>query len=77
MPQTNHKRLQRLVEDEIGMRPKLQTCANIIRDAPPKSDAVSWEEWLARVWIANKAQLIASAVKRSTQQQSEGTEKKT
>lgn len=54
------RQLQRLAEDELGMRPILGHCANIMA-AAPRDPAHSREEHLARVFEANRDRLLASA----------------
>lgn len=59
------KRLQRLVEDELGSRPQLSTCANIVRDAKASRDpTMSTEEWVASLYLANVERWKASIERR-------------
>ncbi len=58
---TPWKRLQRLAEDELGIRPKLQTCCNIMRAAGPKPEPLSTEEWITTVFVTNLERIKASA----------------
>lgn len=57
---TPGRALQRLVEEEIGMRPKLQTCHNIMRDWV-RVPGATLEENLARAFEANRVRLEMSA----------------
>lgn len=61
---TPHRRLQRLAEDELGIRPKLQTCLNIMRDAS-RDLTLSMEEHIAQVFLENRDRLKASAEKKA------------
>ncbi len=71
MSATMHRRLQRLAEDELGKRPHLSTCANILRDAGPKPEPLSKEEWLSTVFVENIERLRASAEKKAAATQPE------
>lgn len=57
---STHRDLQRLTEDEIGRRPKLQFCLRLIQMNPKKEDETR-ETYLARLFLDNKDKLTASA----------------
>lgn len=57
--------LQRVTEDEIGLRPKLRTCYNIIDGAQPWPPGKT-EERAAALFIAHEQQLRNSAEDRAT-----------
>jgi len=61
---TKARALQRLAEDEIGMRPRLTVCYDVLRASvrePGRTD----EEHLARVFLANSERLRQSAYERA------------
>ena len=62
---TPGKRLQRLAEDELGIRPSLQGCQNIMRDAGPKPEPLSTEEWITTVFVENLERIKASAERKA------------
>ena len=62
---TPHRRLQRLAEDELGVRPKLQTCLNIMHDAT-RDLTLSMEEHIAQVFLENRERLLASGKKKAS-----------
>lgn len=64
------KSLQRLAEDELGVRPSLQGCHNIMRDAGTRPAQLSREEWLSTIFITNRDRLLASAERRADKQAS-------
>ncbi len=59
--------LQRLTEDEIGARPKLTTCHNIIRDAGAPIPGVTREERVSALYLANAELLKSSASRREAE----------
>ena len=63
------KRLQRLAEDELGMRPILGHC-NSLMDKAQKSPGHTMEEHVARVFEENRAFLQASAERKAGQSES-------
>jgi hypothetical protein len=70
--QRNARRLQRLAEDELGIRPKLTTCHNILRDTP-RNPLLSIEEQIAAMFLAHRDLLKASAERREASRQDQGT----
>ena len=56
--------LQRLTRDDLGVKPKLQGCHNIIRDHGPLPNG-SIEEKACRLFEAHRDQLKASGEKRA------------
>lgn len=60
------KELQRLVEDEIGARPKLIHCGRILA-GKPRVPGETREAFYARMWTENEAALRASAAQRAEQ----------
>lgn len=59
------KRLQKLAEDELGIRPSLQGCHNIMRDAGQKPSQLTTEEWLSTIFVENRERLKASAERKA------------
>lgn len=59
--------LQRLAEDELGIRPKLTTCHNIIRSAGYSPPGTPKEVHLAQVFEAYRDVLKQSAEVREAQ----------
>lgn len=57
---TAHRLLQRLVEDEIGEKPALQYCHNLIQQHPRK-EGEGKEEYISRIYLDNKESLALSA----------------
>ncbi len=61
------KDLQRMAEDELKVRPSLQGCHNIMRDAT-WNPVHSREEHVASVFLANRERLIASAERKTREE---------
>jgi hypothetical protein len=62
--QKNARELQRLAEDELGARPKLTACHDVLR-GHVRDPAQSREEHLATVFLAHRELLKASAERRA------------
>lgn len=60
---STHRDLQRLTESEIGRRPKLQFCLQLIQKNHRKEDETR-ETYLARLFLDNKDKLTVSADER-------------
>ncbi len=58
--------LQRLAEDELGVRPKLQGCHNIVRNDAAGAGEGPIEVRAARLFERNREWLKASGEKRGT-----------
>ncbi len=56
-----HRLLQRLVEDEIKVRPKLTFCLRLVQKNP-KKEGETKEQWIARIYLENKTALGAPAM---------------
>ena len=62
------RELQRLAEEELGIRPKLTLCKIVLSDAEPTRDpARSREEHLAAVFLLNAQRLRESAEQREAE----------
>lgn len=53
MSASAHRRLQRLVEDELKKRPKLTFCLRLLEANPRRADE-TYELWVTRVFEANR-----------------------
>jgi hypothetical protein len=70
---TPGKRLQRLAQEELGMRPILGHCHNLMA-AATKEPGHTMEEHVARVFEANRERLKTSAEQKATQAPSSAEE---
>lgn len=68
--QKNARKLQVIAEDELGARPKLTACHDILRTSAPYNGDRTREEWLVSVFLANRERLAESARLRSAESRS-------